>query len=273
MKKLYAMLTNHCNLSCKHCTIKDAPECYNKNNFLNHIKEFSGHIILFGGEPTLYEDRLFEVIDVIKEYGDNKRIGITTNLIKLNKRLIDFYSTIKGLCTSWNYSRFTDYQYKIWLNNIDVLEFYNIHATVLITLTNDLISKPVDEFIQIISKWNNKVIENIKFEQCIDNSLGKDHYDKTDDWLCELFMKRDKISIDIDIFDKNNKWYFNCNDIYSLTPDGVIHNCCPNGLYNNRRVPNECLTCSISNKCRPCRLQQYCTRPIKLKYLIEREDL
>ena len=58
MKELYAVLTNQCNLSCPHCDIKSSElDDYNKELFLNAIKEFDGNIILFGGEPTLYKNR------------------------------------------------------------------------------------------------------------------------------------------------------------------------------------------------------------------------
>lgn len=272
MKKLYAMLTNHCNLSCSHCVIKDAPEEYNRDKFLDFIKNFSGQIIIFGGEPTVHEDRLFDLVDVIKNNRDGKMISLTTNLIKINSRILDFYKEIKGIGTSWNYSRFTESQYDKWLSNINILEFYGIKADVLITLTEDLINTSPRDFLDIISKWNKNVIRRIKFEQCIDCDLTKDHYGKVDNWLCELYSMKDIIPLNIHIFEKGFKWHFNCDNAYTITPDAIVHKGCPNGLYFNNAVPTNCLTCSISDKCRPCRLQQYCTRPKKLMELIEREE-
>lgn len=273
MKKLYAILTNQCNLSCDHCFIRNAPEVYQKEQFLSQIKNFDGwNIVLFGGEPTLYEDRLFDVIEVVKEKKSPTLLSITTNLMKLNDRILDFYRNLGGVGTSWNISRFSETQYKQWLINLDRFEEYHLQADVLITLTKDLIETPIDEFISIINKWNPKVIRTIKFEQYIGDDAKVDLYKKSDNWLCELYKKKDQLLIDVAIFHKEYRWYFDCTQTYSLTPGGNLHHGCPNGLYINRSIPTECFTCSNSNICRPCILQQYCTRPNKLRSMIESEE-
>ena len=103
-KILYAMPTSLCNLSCPHCEIRTHHESYNEDRFLDEFRRWDGDVIIFGGEPTLFRDRLLNII------GDPKIISITTNLLNLDDELIQYYNRIH-VSTSWNKSRFTNFEF------------------------------------------------------------------------------------------------------------------------------------------------------------------
>ena len=106
---LYALLTRHCNLSCPHCNVKYPVEEFNEDKFIDQLRLYNnGTIIFFGGEPTLYQDRLLRVAndEIIK----TKKRSITTNLINLNDDLINLYHDIGSVATSWNPNRFDSEQ-------------------------------------------------------------------------------------------------------------------------------------------------------------------
>lgn len=247
-KILYAIPNYECNLKCSHCDIKNIKCEYNEKAFIKAINENSfDEIILFGGEPTLYYDRLKSSIDT------GKITSITTNLIRLTA---DKYDLIKDLQvnTSWNPSRFNPIQYSEWLDNIEKFE----NLTVLITLTSELIEMEPLEFLNIAKEWN---VSGILFEQLISNENTNEHFKNVDKWLCDI---TDKWNIKAEnlILDKINHWYFDCDNTYTLRPDGTIISGCPHSY--NVRFTQQCLTCEKSSICRPCKLQSLCTFPTEL---------
>ena len=106
----YAMITTRCNLSCPYCDIKSKDDGWDQDKFMETIRNFNGWILLFGGEPTLYIDRLEHVM-----YSDpivSKKIkSITTNLMILNDRTKKVFKDLISGATSWNPSRFTKDEY------------------------------------------------------------------------------------------------------------------------------------------------------------------
>lgn len=247
-KILYTIPNYECNLKCSHCDIKNIKCEYNEKAFIKAINENSfDEIILFGGEPTLYYDRLKSSIDT------GKITSITTNLIRLTA---DKYDLIKDLQvnTSWNPSRFNPIQYSEWLDNIEKFE----NLTVLITLTSELIEMEPLEFLNIAKEWN---VSGILFEQLISNENTNEHFKNVDKWLCDI---TDKWNIKAEnlILDKINHWYFDCDNTYTLRPDGTIISGCPHSY--NVRFTQQCLTCEKSSICRPCKLQSLCTFPTEL---------
>ena len=267
MKELYAVVTNQCDLSCPHCDIKSqALDNYNEELFINTLKEFDGNIILFGGEPTLHKDRLLKILSL------NKAMSISTNLVNLDKDFIPYFKNLY-VATSWNHLRFTYFQYRAWLNNLKLLHENEISCRVLITLTKDLIQSSPTRFIEMVKIWNSeyKAIDSIAFEQLIDNTKSKEFYERADDWLCKVhnLWKKHDIKIENLIINKLDHWYCDCDNVYTLQPNGEIINRCPHSF--GICVVSECLTCPQSETCRPCRLQQHCTYPKKLAQLVKQE--
>lgn len=267
---LYAIATHHCNLSCPHCHIKDAPEEYNKDKFLEQLNSFEGTIVLFGGEPTVHRDRMMDIIKSNKDNGKSLIGSIATNLMILDEELIRIYEEIGYISTSWNLSRFTDKQYIQWLDNCDKLQNRNINCAVIITATQDLIDYPINLFLNIVDQWNPKVIQFIRFEHYI-GYVSDDYFQKVDEWLCNVYRQW-RSHIPVETFNPDIRWYHECKNTYTLEPSGIMTNSCPNGLYVHPKVLSECCTCDKASECKPCRLLPSCSYPKELRKLIESED-
>lgn len=266
MKLLYAIPTHQCNLRCPHCTIYGHDEKYDHDKFMSALNAFDGDVILFGGEPTLYRDRLFNIVN---DNPSGSIGGISTNLLTLDPELISLFQTKIGhVATSWNKTRFNLLQYKLWLANVHELANAGLKPLVLITLTHDLINEPASSFIKTMSGWNPDDIAEIQFEHYISPKNTAEYYRNVDSWLCDFCINRDP-RFNIEIINNAPKWHHNCDEVYTLEPDGTLINKCPNALYTSIAVPNKCITCDKSNECRPCMLHHHCSRPNWLFELIE----
>ena len=270
MKTLYAIPSHQCNLNCPHCTIKDSPEIFNYDKFMEQLNKFDGAIVLFGGEPAFNKERSIKIYNDNKKNGLNKIGSVSTNLLILDDVLLNIYTDIGYIATSWNMTRFSNIQYTTWLKNCHQISTLGINTVVLITLTEDLITtNGMNEFLKCANNWDTSYFKNIQFEYYIgDHEPG--YYDRVDNWLCELYKVWDN-HIPINLFKSDYICYNDCSEIYTLFPDGTLLNTCPNGMYINKHVPSECLLCEKSGKCRPCILQENCSYPKKLRELIESE--
>lgn len=269
MKKVYALVTTNCNLSCKHCDIKNGEEIFNQNAFMSYLKDFDGEIILFGGEPTIFQDRLFDIV-YSNPIIQRKIVSISTNLMIVNDRLITLFQIIGGICTSWNPNRFTNEEYQTWLDNINTIDkMSDLKLTVLITLTDDLLNMDIDKFLSIISKWNGNVIQSIRFEHYIDPNLDEEYFNRADEWLCQVYKKWNSI-IMLDNVNSIDNWYYDCGETYTLYPNGKVKRGCPHN--STVCIPVECYTCERSAECKPCQLQRFCSYPKKFAQLVK-DDL
>lgn len=270
-KLLYAIPTMHCNLNCPHCFIKETPEVYDRDKFLEVLNNFDGEMLLFGGEVTTHLDRMFDIIEDNRLNGKSKINHISTNLIIINDELINFYKSIDGLSTSWNPHRFNGNEYDVWLSNCKTISDNDISYTLMITLTNDLFELSADDFISIASEWAGiQGLNVIKFEHYV-GDVNPEYFARADKWLSDLYV-RWNLPITVETFDRVKYWYNDCNQIYTLYPDGKLINMCPHAQPGV--VPSECYTCEKVAKCRPCRLQPYCSYPKELSKLVyEREGL
>lgn len=266
-KVLYALITRRCNLTCPHCDVYNLEDNYDEKAFLDQLLKFDGEIILFGGEPTMYPRRLFNIVDTCDLY--NKKIrSISTNLTVLNEKLIDLYKKIGSVATSWNPYRFDNIQYEMWYHNCNWLsKATGIRPALLITMDNDLLNMGVDNFLKVIDDWDSSMFKGIKLEYY--NGYNKDNYfNQVDEFLCELHSKW-RSDIYNDIVDRVKHWWHDCSGVYTLNPNGIIHHRCPHNMPPT--VPNECYTCDRVDICRPCVLQQQCSFPKKFSQLIESE--
>lgn len=262
---LYVLPTVNCNLSCPHCDVKSNIETYNRELFLQRIKEFHGEIALFGGEITYYKDRMFDIIDACKD-NPRKIRSVSTNLIKLDDDLIEFYKKLGMVGTSWNTDRFNEKEYQLWYKNCTSLKENNIQYTVLVTLTPELINMNIHEFISLCKNWNNNGTTQLKLENLIYDELKQEHFEQTDEWLCELY-KQWNLPMRNEIFDRILNWKYNCYNVYSIYPDGTIKNGCPHN--EDMHILDKCLDCKYADVCQPCRLQRHCSFPKKLYELIK----
>lgn len=265
-KTIYALITEECNLSCPHCDIRKIKnDNFNHDLFMNELLNTKGKIIFFGGEPTLYQDRLINI--ATDKRLENNPKTISTNLIILNEELIKLYHYLDSISTSWNPHRFSNKQYDQWLTNLQWLYDENIYPLVLITLTEDLINIPANEFLNFISSW--KCIKRIRFENYVGRETNPEFFDKVDNWLCDIY-KLWNVPIENEITKILGRWYYDCSNIYSLYPNGKLRNGCPQHTYPS--MPNECYTCDMAFKCKPCQLQKYCSFPKKLYNIVKEKE-
>jgi MoaA/NifB/PqqE/SkfB family radical SAM enzyme len=266
-KRLYAIPTMHCNLDCDHCFIKNSPEVFNREKFLNEINNFDGEILLFGGEVTSNLGRMFDVIESNNKNGKSKILHVSTNLIILNDRLIEFYKHLGSISTSWNPGRFKGNQYETWKKNCKIISDNKIGYRIMVTLTDDLFKFSAKEFLEIANEWITPTLKEIKFEHYVGDEVTPDYFNKADKWLCEVYNEWNLPDVDLEILNRLNNWKFDCDDIYTLYPDGKLVNSCPHALRGI--VAKECYTCDRVSMCRPCRLQPYCSYPHQLAMLVK----
>lgn len=92
-------ITNTCNLRCKHCYQYTFSDIYDlpfeqlkeiAKNIVSGIKKLNKNLAftITGGEPILRED-LSELIDFLKSFNIVKKVGVITNGMKLNEKIID----------------------------------------------------------------------------------------------------------------------------------------------------------------------------------------
>lgn len=254
-KIMYALVTKKCNLSCNHCDVYRLEDDWNEEKFLDTLRKHDGLIIIFGGECSLYPER----IRLLMEDPDikHKISSISTNLLILNDELIQYYKKIKYIGTSWNPGRFTDIQYETWIDNIKKLSDCNIG--ILITLTDSLFEYDFDKFMNILYELDdtNNVVD-IKFEHYVGPGTDRSYFRLSDDFLCKVYDNWN-MKMKLDNIIRVQRHYNDCSRVQHLNPDGGIHiGCCHAEPIS---FSNDCLLCGNVDRCKPCQLQKYCTVP------------
>ena len=98
---LYIRIGNKCNAACKFCEYHGENDSFDFQIFQKAVSLFKQHDIMgkiqiTGGEPTLYEDRLIQVIPYLRENFTDTFIGINSNgsnletLLKLSDYVDNF---------------------------------------------------------------------------------------------------------------------------------------------------------------------------------------
>lgn len=220
MKKLYVIPTYHCNLKCSHCDLHLKDDDFDESFYKvleNNDIEFG---VLFGGEPTFYKDRLIKCLKT------NKIHSISTNLLNLDDELISLYKEYQlSIATSWNPKRFSEEQYKVWLNHLQILTTNGLSCIILITLTEDLLT--YDDFENRLKEWDNiKSIEGILFEPLLDYNMANDLHQRADKWLCKMYDKW-SYSFENMIVNRVKNWNCDCSDVWTLNPNGKLIKGCP----------------------------------------------
>lgn len=193
-------------------------------------------------------------------------------MMNIDGKILTILGLINHVSTSWNPGRFSDCEYRRWLDNINMLgsKLPNTKLGVLITMTDDLISSyPPEIFNKVISQWNHRVIKHIRFEHYVSENNTEDYYRNCDEWLCEIYKSWNS-PIPMYNISQVEDWYFDCTDTWTLQPDGTIRNGCPHTV--DIYVPDRCYTCERVNVCRPCRLQKYCSYPEKFISLVKSRE-
>ena len=256
-KSIYVVPTWHCNLHCPHCFVSNQSENSNFDLFLTKLKQLkqdypNAAFILHGGEPTLFQDKYFEILNtgIITSMCSN--LVVKTNIIDdLNTRNL-------SIATSWNPNRFSANPFiKVaWLGNIERL---NTKPLILITLDQDLLKYDIKDFIELLHEFENRGIKEVLFEPLVDNSLDDNFQNKVDEWLCNTYdiWRKNNIKIRNKIEEQILHWDFRCDSL-TLEPNGLIRKGCILGNECNK-ILDKCLTCNLAKICKPCVLHKRCS--------------
>lgn len=129
--EMYLNITNDCNLNCKMCFYTKNKEVLSNENIIKRIIEFNKKkgnkkIVIFGGEPLLFPEK----IDLILNICDELKIipTIVTNMTIFDKILQNKKLQIQASL----YEEFIDFQ----LNNIKLINNPNIILHVTVTKEN-----------------------------------------------------------------------------------------------------------------------------------------
>ena len=147
------MITTQCNAKCSHCpfSIKGLPTLeLQPEEILNIFKNSKEElIVLSGGEPFLHS-KIHQILRLLVEVKNPFRIA-TGGFIDLTSLvpMFSYIQSLKGismgtdvLTSEHNLKGFK----KVWLNNLNVLEKFNIPYSLTITLSNDL-----DNYFEILN--------------------------------------------------------------------------------------------------------------------------
>ena len=263
MKTLYAVPWYKCNLNCPHCHVSHREVAEDYDRFLRTLKIVDGfdHVVLFGGEPTLYREKFVEIIRT------GKINSVSTNLVRypvnvIENELIPLINEYNlAIATSWNLKRFTRAEEDIWYENLANLCKHGVDVTVMITLTEDLLNISPTFMCFYLGRLEGAGVQKVLFEPYIGDVEVNE---KADEWLCEVHDYYPGLIKNL-LEEKLKNWNCNCDDVHTLEPDGVIRKGCPDLLASG--VMNyciDCMTCEHSDICRPCMLQKTCSYPKKL---------
>lgn len=258
IQQLYIIPNYTCNLSCPHCILHKKKDVYDREKFLQTLSSIDAkYKTLFGGEPTLFRDRLVDILSVAKVD------AISTNLLTADQDLCDIFNQYNlAIATSWNPARFTDQQYQMWIDNLKLLARNNISAKVLITLTEDLLEISNQAFDQLLDSWDQiPSIQGVLFEPLLDPNSLPDLHERADLWLCRLH-DRWRWKFSNLIVENFNYAICDCSNVYTLNPCGNLVKGCPQ--YTGRKVNSQCLACQLATVCQPCMLQTHCCFPKNL---------
>lgn len=261
ISRAYVIPNYNCNLDCPHCEIhKRYSPRQDYNKIIDAVREVKAkENIVFGGEPSL---NIFMFESLITS-GDIT--SVSTNLVAhppaMWRRWGDILKRHEvSVATSWNYKRFTDTQYHKWLANLSELNIADVDTMVLITLTPDLIASGHSKVLNVLNDIEITGCTKFLFEPFIGDTSA-DFHCEVDEWLClfhdAYFGKMTNV-----LEERLDNWKCNCDDVVTIHPDGTIIRGCPDSLSVERGlVPNDCLLCDNTDKCRPCKLQKYCSYP------------
>ena len=217
-------------------------------------------MVLFGGEPLLFKDRLYRILET------GKINSISTNLLLLDSEIAERLNGI-NIATTLIPAIFKKKDLKVWHEKLVILTEKEIEIMLLVTISEDTIgSEPltVFEFLKSLEKYS---ICSVLFEQLLDYNKNQDYYDKVDLWLCEMheYFKDLRFVNKIENQIKNG-WYFDCSNTFTLYPDGRIRKYCTQFL--TYTINRTCYKCPNNITCRPCMLQNRCVYPKKLGDLV-----
>lgn len=258
---LYVCPSWKCNLKCEHCEIstRRSKETKYGDNVLHTLKKLqlssSSVVVYFGGEPMLNKFQFGTILS------SNMITSVSTNLLLLDEdclRWMERTSPKVNIATSWNPTRFTDDQYKLWLRNLRKVRERGFDTKVLITLTPSLFGMQMHEVINVLKDIEKTGCDKFLFEPYVGEH---EYHEAADSWLCD-FVDLYKGNMENCITEKIKNWNCDCSNTWTIEPTGELVKGCPQ--FEKVNIPTKCLTCDNGHVCRPCVLQKTCSYPKKL---------
>lgn len=257
----FIVLTNKCNLHCKHCydfktgldmtsEMLDLTINYiiNKINTSTINTEFSINFV--GGEIGFYnQSKILEVIDTIKEQCKKKKVsfGYQSNFVyKLTDEHLNILKEIDEVGTSYDYKiRFSKPEdYIQWIDNLKILQSLNKPIRLTTVLTKQTVQElNPDILLDFVVALNIHCLEiNVCYpkigEQAISNNIQVTN-ETIRDWYYSLFRSYIKLkkvyglsilNLDCVIDSFNNEYYWEhgrqCSlDNETISPNGNVSTC------------------------------------------------
>lgn len=298
---IYIKLTNGCNLKCKHCFNEIMNNHQKMSNEIlekiinwliifrnNHLTD-NITIILFGGEPMLYDlNKIIYLMDSTKKL--DLKWTITTNLIyELTSKHLEIFkrmdkdNNLPLVKTSYDFGnlRFNNNQEKKWKNNVKLLQNNDIMIQPIICVTNYIVENiSVKDFYNFIDK-NNIIqfnLERITETGRASKNKIKPTNQKQNEWLLNIYKEYEKRNNLLCPLFEGIKQSFKgvflgcrarrCMEkVITINPDGSIAGCpnIANITYGNLDEINECKKCELIKieqakkiECLLCPYYKYC---------------
>jgi AdoMet-dependent heme synthase len=237
------ILTQQCNLRCKHCIFNCSPEKRNrlsKEKIFDIIDQLADMKVftigLNGGEPLLLKDEIYDIINYIKN--KNLNFLLTTNGTLLNDKMIKFLKEKDILCIRisldsiseevHNEFRGTDFAYHQAIENIKKCVKEGIETTVLISLTH----KNLQEFDDIVAFGKELGVNSLNFFPIMPHGRAKNlkeliiSQESYKNFLNLFMQKRKEIKIPVLLGDFPLEHLMDKED---ENQENVFGKCCPAG--------------------------------------------
>lgn len=229
--KVYFIVTKECNSACSFCYMRYGNVNESNINALKSIESTIDHLVVIGGEPLLYKDRVIKVLNMCRHVNE---ITITTNGKCLSTEFIELIKSYDNV-----YVQVSIYDYTTALN---VSKFVNKCDNIFVHYV--LSSDNIDVFRDTHHLFNgNKVW--ISLDREINKDISSEILDLIDcgDITKSMFRNHDKVGKDCKVFDNTN---------IIINGSNIIYDCLNRQSKNTNMVVNsDCLKCA-NNLCDAC---------------------
>lgn len=229
MNKVYFILGQKCNRSCSFCYMRYSNDISSSIEVLNNIKDSIYHLIIIGGEPLLYYDKLIEIIENSKNV---EEITITTNgdlLTKDNVTQLLSYKNVHLQISIYDFNSLI--HIKKLFDNIDKTLLKQILIHFVFSKYNINLFRDIsDTFYSKVQLWvsiDREINEDISFE--LIDLIEKGCLKK------DMFRQYNKAGKDCKVFSNSN---------IIINGDKVVYDCLHRQSKGTKIIVNkDCLNC------------------------------